>query len=952
MRERILKKLAHWQTTYPWRMLIIVLMITIILITLAQKLSVTMRTSDLLPEGDPRVVQFNKVIDEFATASNLVVVVQGEESRIKAFADELAPQILTLQDTSLNELNRAEIKRLENKIISLKKKGNKVSEVSELKKKIAELEARINKKIFQRVDYKVEIDFLRNHLFMLIKEDDLKNTKDVFLDPNLTGLISNLNNSMEKEYIGQEESISTREQEDGAFAFLDGIQSLALRLQQALQGEPLSDEQIHELADKLLFGEPYMLSYDKNALVMIGIPNFTIMERDLIMIGKEAVQKLIDNLLLDFPDIKAGLSGSIAREYEETVYSEETISKTTILAFIVIFILLMISFRMWVAPLLAILTLFVGVIWAMGASWLAVGQLNLMTAMMSIILLGLGIDFAIHIISGFTEHRAAGESIPLSLQKTYLKSARGVITGALTTACAFLTLVISQARGLRELGIVIGVGLLSIMLSTLIFLPILLVLREKRLERKRVKKKLVKKTVERDISFNFLGRIGQILSSRYVFTVLTSLFLTLLFVWFASRITFDHNYMNLEPEGLTSLSLMDTVLKKFDLNMEYTLILTDNVTESRKLAKKSRDLGSVAMTDDISLYLPSSEEQQKRLPHLLDIRNNMENATIRESVSTQELPILRKEIERLEMNIMEMQDLAYLGGKDKVDQKCSEIVGNPDNPDSKNMIRELLGLLISKGSNSEEKLSKIQRNLAPHFKNSVLRACSPEPLQLEELPNTILDRYSNRSRDQFLITIYPAGPLWEDKAFLDRFNADIDRVSEEATGAAPLFTALIKIFGRDGRNAILLTLLLVFSLLWFDFKNPKHALIAMIPLACGVFWMVGFMYAIGMKLNIMNLIGLPLIIGIGIDDGVHIMHRWRYEGIGHIRRVFSSTGKAILLTSLTTMFAFGSLYFSVYRGWASFGASLFIGVAACFLATIYILPGILGMVEKKNSKNT
>ena len=92
----------------------------------------------------------------------------------------------------------------------------------------------MDKKLFQRVDYKTEIDFLRNHGLILIKEEDLKNIKDVFMDPNITGLVFNINNSMEKEYVGQEESISTREKEDQAVAFLDGIQNLVLKTAKSL----------------------------------------------------------------------------------------------------------------------------------------------------------------------------------------------------------------------------------------------------------------------------------------------------------------------------------------------------------------------------------------------------------------------------------------------------------------------------------------------------------------------------------------------------------------------------------------------------------------------------------------------------------------------------------------------------------------------------------------------
>jgi len=127
----------------------------------------------------------------------------------------------------------------------------------------------------------------------------------------------------------------------------------------------------------------------------------------------------------------------------------------------------------------------------------------------------------------------------------------------------------------------------------------------------------------------------------------------------------------------------------------------------------------------------------------------------------------------------------------------------------------------------------------------------------------------------------------------------------------------------------------------------QHALMAMIPLALGVFWMVGLMHLGGMELSMMSVMGLPLIIGIGIDDGVHILHRWRHEGPGKIRVVFASTGKAILLTSLTTMFAFGSLVFSAFPAFGQFGGALFLGVGACFLTTAIILPGIIGFIEKK-----
>jgi len=1065
MRDNMLTKLADWHATHPWRMLVIVILLTVILAGLSGQLTVTMNMKDLLPAGDPKVDQFNEIIDEFNTATSMIVVAQGEENRIKAFADELAPKVVELVDTTMNAENQEKIKNLQRRIDKLIAKGNKETKIGELYSQLDKLQDRINFKLFQRVDYKVETDFLRNHALMLVKEDDLKNTKDVFMDPNLTTFLTNLNNSMEKEYFGQEESISTREKEDGARNFLDGVQHFVQKLQTASSGAEVSTEDARTAADEFLLGEPYVLSYDKTALILNVIPNFTIMDRDLLIVGYETVKAIVDEQLKDYPGVRAGLSGDIAREHDEQVYSQQSLSLTTIIAFVAILILLIISFRMLIAPILAVTNLLVGLIWALGAAFIAVQQLNMMTAMLSIVLLGLGIDFSIHLISGFTEWRAAGDSILVALEKTFLKSGKGIITGGLTTACAFLALLISQSRGMKEMGIVTGVGLLSILLATFLFLPVMLVFRERFREIDKMEKhvkllsslyiilgslglvsniifltintfsptkiklnplvyviaiavsfsinilliisgiglrkqyswgrvvilifgflsllvippgtilgiytiwvlikvkenqqeniskmkkffprELTRRFVQRDISFRFLGRSGEWLSKNYIFTILASLIVSVFLIWSAFQIKYDQNYLSMEPKGLESIALQDTILEKFDLSMEYALCLADDTDESRQLAEEYRDLGTVAMTNDISAYLPSDNEQQERIPHILDIRNKIASTKIREAILPGELPVLTREIERLEKNIMEMQDMAFIGGQDKVDNKCKEIVGDPEKLNTKNIIRDLLDTIEADNPAVVQGLSAFQKHFAPYFQQSVIKMCSTEPISLEDLPLSVLDQYSNRMRDKFMITIYPSGQLFTDAKVLNRFVDDVERVSEKTTGGPPVAVAWMRIAGRDGRNAILLTLFIVFLLLWIDFRKPWYALIAMIPLALGAFWMVGLMNLSGLLLNFMTLMGLPLIIGIGIDDGVHIIHRWQHEGDGKIMTVFSSTGKAILLTSLTTMLAFGSMIFSVFPAWAWFGGSLFIGVGACFLTTVIILPGILGAIERK-----
>jgi predicted RND superfamily exporter protein len=671
------------------------------------------------------------------------------------------------------------------------------------------------------------------------------------------------------------------------------------------------------------------------------------MDTDLMVVGTDSVQDILDEMRADYPDVRAGLTGMIAIGRDEMVYAEQSLGYTTLIAVLAILLLLIFSFRMLVGPVIAIANLLMGLIWAVGTAAIVVGQLNIMTQMMAVVLLGLGIDFSIHIISGFTENRAAGDSIAGALEKTFLKTGKGILTGGVTTAFAFLTMSISQSRGLKEMGIVTGSGLLAILLATFLFLPSLLIIRERRLEKKREKKKDTKSFMQRDISFRFLGHMTVWLSRHYAFTVLFSLLITIIITWFGTKITFDHNYMNIEPKGLTSVELQDVVLEKFDLSMDYALILADNIEESRKLAEASKELGSVAITEDISIYLPSPSQQQKRKLHIEEIAQLMRSASIKNQILQVDFQNLYNEVERLEMNILEMQDMAFLGGQDKVDNKCKALVGDPEAPDSRNIIQVLLRELEGDRTQILNGLSRFQGFFAAYYKESVLGMASTDPIRIDDLPESILDRYSNSKREQFLVTVFPKGNIWQDAEFLHRFDNDLESVSDKATGMPPVFRALIEIIGRDGRNAVFLTLIIVFLLLLVDFRSPVYALMAMIPLACGVLWMVGLMKLTGQQLTVMNIMGLPMIVGIGIDDGVHIVHRWRHEGKRKVFTVFSSTGKAILLTSLTTMLAFGSLVFSIWRGFGHLGAALFVGVGACFLTTVLILPGIIGIIERR-----
>jgi predicted RND superfamily exporter protein len=145
-------------------MLTLVIVLTIILGISASKITITMDMKDMMPDSDPKVALFNQLIDEFSSVTSVIVVAQGEEEKIKAFADDLAPKIVQLIDTTSNAKNRAKIKNLKFELSNLNQNDEK-TDITRIQQQIEHLENRINFKLFKRVDYKAETEFIANRTF-------------------------------------------------------------------------------------------------------------------------------------------------------------------------------------------------------------------------------------------------------------------------------------------------------------------------------------------------------------------------------------------------------------------------------------------------------------------------------------------------------------------------------------------------------------------------------------------------------------------------------------------------------------------------------------------------------------------------------------------------------------------------------------------------------------------
>jgi predicted RND superfamily exporter protein len=391
--------------------------------------------------------------------------------------------------------------------------------------------------------------------------------------------------------------------------------------------------------------------------------------------------------------------------------------------------------------------------------------------------------------------------------------------------------------------------------------------------------------------------------------------------------------------------LNDKVIEKFNFSSDVTMMTAGSLKENYELTEAAKEKSSVSYVESLSDYLPTIKEQNERRSKVIELHKKMLNSQIDFQASADTKEKLKSEVQRLMYNVIELQELAFTGGQDQVDQKATRLVGTRDDPDAGNLSQ--LVARMESGLPKDKRLIQFNRDFGKDYKNIVLNMTNNETITMDMLPTIIRNKYISEKGDRFLITLYPKGNVWHID-YLESFTEDVLSITRNVSGTPPMFYYMLKIIGRDGKRAIFLTLAVVFILLLIDFRSFKSAIFAMLPLLVALIWMVGFMGLTGIQFTLLNIMALPLILGIGIDDGVHVLHRYKIEGKNSINTVFRSTGKAIIITSLTTMLAFGSLVFATYRGFGSLGLALFIGVAMCLIATTTILPTILAITERNN----
>ena len=229
-------------------------------------------------------------------------------------------------------------------------------------------------------------------------------------------------------------------------------------------------------------------------------------------------------------------------------------------------------------------------------------------------------------------------------------------------------------------------------------------------------------------------------------------------------------------------------------------------------------------------------------------------------------------------------------------------------------------------------------------------------LKPEDLPTAVQRMYTGIPESGgYLVYIYNSkgmSKLKNAQAFVEDIRmVDANGKKFYPATEAMIFVDMINLMKKDATRAIIVVLVTVFLVLVVAFRKLKHTLVVMAPVVVGMIWMLGLMAALDIRLNIFNMVVLPTVLGIGIDNGIHIFHRYREEG-GRVFHVVRTTGGAAFLTTLTTMLGFAGTLTASNQGLQSLGLVACLGLGCCMVSSLTVFPAILQWTDTvRNSRS-
>lgn len=646
----------------------------------------------------------------------------------------------------------------------------------------------------------------------------------------------------------------------------------------------------------------------------------------------DRLRQLASETESEVPGLNVGITGEPVLEFDEMRQSQKDSTTATIVSLIIVALIFIYGYHETGRPLKATLCLLVGIAYTMGFTTLTVGHLNILTITFVPILIGIAIDFGVHLITRYEEELRRGRSQREALEKAVVNTGMGIFTGAFTTAGAFFAMAGTDFHGIQEMGIICGGGLLVSLVPMMTLLPVLLLRGKQNVLDHKLGPILESKAA---VEVDKRARIENIWLRRPVTVMVLVGSLTFLALIPARRVGFDYNLLHMQSAGLPAVVFQDKLIANSTRSVLFGAIVATNITQATNLIHTLTNMPSVAGVDSMATYL--ARDASAQLPLVRGIKQ------LASEIQFRPMDTGPVDVKELYTTLYSLH--GYFGNAlARVD--ASEVKLREQFTSMQKVISSLnQHLLVDEREPTAEKLAQFQQALFTDVRETFAALQQQDdsgPLKPADLPPTLRNRFIGITGN-YLLQIYPKRDIWDRKNQED-FVSDLRKVDPLTTGTPVQLLEYTTLLKQSFQEAAYYSLIAISLLVFIHFRKLSCVILALIPVGLGFLWMVGVMGLCGLQFNPANIMTLPLVVGIGVTNGIHILNRFAEEQ--HPSILAKSTGKAVLVSGLTTIAGFGSLIVAKHRGIESLGYVMATGTATCMFIGLTFLPALLNLLTR------
>lgn len=641
------------------------------------------------------------------------------------------------------------------------------------------------------------------------------------------------------------------------------------------------------------------------------------------------IRELVEDVKMEVSGVNVGLTGEPVLEYDEMQQSQKDTTLSVIVSLILCLIIFCYGYREFHRPIAAVFCLLLGLIFTMAWTTFAVGRLNLLTITFLPMLIGLGIDFGVHLVSRFEEELGKGRTPNKAIRIALIYTGMGVFTGGIATAGAFLAMGLAKFQGVKEMGIISGGGLIICLIPMMTILPILLLRGAQWKHSKPAKRKppVIRIAIEK-----LWLRIPWPLFSISAILCLVCL------IFAFPKIYFDYNLLNMQSRGLPAVELEQRLVNLATNSVLYGVVMVNGPEEAFKIQKELEKLPSVNSVQSAAMFMEDKNltEKLQRIGRIKQI--------------VKDIHIPFPELSPVNISHFEDQLLRLQG---YINFAFQEVKDNPEETKLKAILEKLsntiidlrLNLLRGDTEKNARKLGYYQyaffHDIAATF-DALKKQDNSGPLRPEDLPPALLHRFVGQD-GVYAVQVFPKKDVW-DRDNQEEFVRDLRSVFPDVTGSPVQLYEYTTLLKNSYIKAAWYSLGAILILLFLRFRSLLYTLLALVPVAVGMIWLVGSMVICGITFNPANIMALPMTIGVGVSGGIQILNRYLEDGKPIV--LANSTGLAVIISALTTIAGFGSLMLGQHQGIKSLGFVMGIGTLMCMLAALTILPALMILLSR------